>query len=102
MLYLVYLEDIEDNVRIRQPLLEQHMKHIGGHIGSIRLAGPLMRADGKTQAGGVLLIEATSAQEVRGIIDADPYFQAGLWPEVKIHEFREIINGWKSAAPDPA
>jgi uncharacterized protein YciI len=102
MLYFVYLEDIEDNERIRKPLLEQHMKHIGGHLGSIRLAGPLMRADGKTQAGGVLLIEAASASDVRNIMDADPYFKAGLWPEVRIHEFREIINGWKTAAPDSA
>jgi len=98
MLFLVYLEDIEDNAPIRRSLLDQHMKHIGGHVGSIRLGGPLMRADGKTQAGGILLIEAESVDQVRGIIDADPYYQAGLWPEVRIHEFREIINGWKHAS----
>ena len=96
MLYFVHLEDIKDNVSIREPLLEAHMKHIGAYIERIKLAGPLMRADGNTQAGGVLLIEAESEEEVRAIVDADPYFQAGLWPEVRIHAFKEIINAWQN------
>jgi uncharacterized protein YciI len=95
MLYFVYLEDIEDNARIREPLLEQHMQHIGAYIEHIKLAGPLMRADDSGQAGGVLLVEADTEQEVRDMVGSDPYFKAGLWPAVRIHPFREIINCWK-------
>ena len=98
MLYFVYLEDIEDNAEIRKPLLEAHMKHIGAYIKRIKLAGPLMRADGNSQAGGILLIEAQSEEEVRTIVEADPYFQAGLWPEVRIHAFKEIINAWHNGS----
>ena len=94
MLYFVYLEDIEDNAHIREPLLGEHMKHIGAYIERIKLAGPLMRADGSRQAGGVLLVEAATEQEVRAMVEADPYFKAGLWPAVRIHPFREIINSW--------
>lgn len=95
MLYFVYLEDIPDNTHIRESLLGKHMAHVADYIECIKLGGPLMRADGNTQAGGVLLIEADSEQAVRDIIEADPYFMAGLWPEVRIHAFKEIINAWK-------
>lgn len=97
MLYLVYLEDIDDNAGIRESRLDEHMAHIGAYIDRIRLAGPLLRADGQRQAGGIVLIEANSANEVRDIVHADPYFKAGLWPEIRIHAFKEIINAWKPA-----
>ncbi len=96
MLYLVYLEDIDNNAPIRGPLLEEHMAHIGAYVDRINLAGPIMRPDGESQAGGVLLIEADSEQDVRSIVEADPYFEAGLWPVVRIHAFKEIINAWKN------
>lgn len=95
MLYFVYLEDVEDNARIREPLLAEHMKHIGAYISRIKLSGPLMRADGSRQAGGIILVEADSEQEVRAMVNADPYFKAGLWPEVRIHAYKDIINVWK-------
>lgn len=98
MLYLAYLEDIEDNAPIRSPLLDEHMTHIGAYIDRIKLAGPIMRPDGESQAGGVLLLEADSEQEVRAIIEADPYYKAGLWPVVRIHAFKEIINAWQNGA----
>jgi uncharacterized protein YciI len=31
------------------------------------------------------------------MVEADPYYRAGLWDEVRIHAFREIINGWRPA-----
>ncbi|MCE7904071.1 MAG: YciI family protein [Gammaproteobacteria bacterium PRO9] len=97
MLYLVYLEDVPDNLRIRKPLLEQHMAHMAAHADAVKLGGPLMRDDGSAPAGGVLVIEAESPQAVREIINADPYCKAGLWPTIRIHAFRDLINTWKQA-----
>lgn len=95
MLYFVYLEDIADNAGIRAELLDQHMQHIGGFVDRIKLGGPVMRSDGAAQAGGILVLEADSEAAVRDMIDADPYFKAGLWQDIKIHPFKEILNGWK-------
>lgn len=96
MLYLVYLEDIADNKEIRASLLDRHMAHIGSSIEDIKLAGPILRPDGESQAGGIILIEADSEQAVRRIVEADPYYQAGLWSTVRIHAFRQIINAWSN------
>lgn len=93
--FLVCLRDVEDNAGIRARLLQEHMAHIGQYLQSIRLAGPLLReADGKP-GGGMLLVEASDAAAVRRMVEADPYYRAGLWDEVRIQPFREIINAWR-------
>lgn len=98
MLYLVYLEDIPDNMRIRKPLLDAHMAHMTAHRQAIRLGGPILRDDGSAPAGGVLIIEAESKQAVIELIDADPYNQAGLWSRIHIHAFKDLINTWQQPA----
>ncbi|MEZ5564499.1 MAG: YciI family protein [Gammaproteobacteria bacterium] len=95
MLYLVYLEDIADNMRIREPLLKEHMANMSAHLNAIKLGGPFMREDGSAPAGGMLLIEAESREQVVDIIDADPYTRAGLWPHIRIHAFKDLINSWQ-------
>ena len=95
MLYLVYLRDIENNAPIRSRLLDAHMQHIGGYIDSIRLGGPLLRDGSDGQAGGILIVESESSEAVRDMLEADPYYQAGLWDEVRIQPFKEIINAWR-------
>lgn len=95
MLYMVYLEDVADNMSIRKPLLDAHMAHMATHAQAIKLGGPIIRDDGSAPAGGVLVIEAGSRQAVLDIISNDPYFRAGLWPVVRIHAFRDLINTWK-------
>lgn len=98
MLYMVYLEDVPDNMAIRKPLLEAHMAHMARHAQAIRLGGPIMRDDGSAPAGGVLVIEAESRQAVLDIISGDPYYRAGLWAQVRIHAFRDLINTWRGNA----
>lgn len=94
MLYFVYLEDIADNADIRSRLLDAHMAHIGNYVERIQLGGPIMRSDSESQAGGILIVEAESEASVKDMIQADPYFKAGLWQEIKVHPFREILNQW--------
>ena len=95
MLYFILVEDIPDNMEIRARLLDEHMQHIGGYLDRIKLGGPLMRPDGQSPAGGILIMEAESETELRQMMDADPYFQAGLWQDVRIYPFKEILNGWR-------
>lgn len=95
MLYLVSLRDIADNTGIRSRLLNDHMQHMGQFMDSIRLGGPLLREGTDVPGGGMLLVEADSADAVRAMVEADPYYKAGLWDEVRIQPFKEIINSWR-------
>lgn len=100
MLYVVALQDIPDNADIRTSLLDAHMAHIGQYLDRIRLGGPLLHDAEDRVAGGILILEAESADEVMEIVRADPYFEAGLWEDVRIHAFKAIINGWHDDAAD--
>ncbi len=96
-IFLVILRDVPDNAGIRSSLLAEHMAHVGRHLGAIRLAGPWLRdADGKP-GGGLLLVEATDAATVRRMVEEDPYFRAGLWEDVQVHAFRDLVNAWRDA-----
>lgn len=97
MLFIVALRDIDDNTEIRARLLDAHMEHIGKFLDRIKLAGPLLREQEEGVAGGMLVVEADAAQDIRDMVEADPYYQAGLWDEVRIQPFKEIINAWKPA-----
>lgn len=96
MLFIVCLEDIENNMSIREPLLKEHMAHISKYIAEIKLAGPLMRDDGNAPAGGLLVVEAESKQQVIDMVCEDPYNKAGLWRHIQIHAFKDLINSWKN------
>jgi hypothetical protein len=95
-LFLVILRDVPDNAGIRSRLLAGHMEHIGRHMAAIRLAGPWLREAGGTPGGGLLVVEAEDAAAVRRMVEADPYFQAGLWEDVQVHPFRDLVNAWRS------
>lgn len=41
------------------------------------------------------MVEAADAAAVRRMIEADPYFRAGLWEEVQVHPFRDLVNAWR-------
>jgi hypothetical protein len=96
-LYLVYLRDVGQNADIRARHLHAHMAHVGQYLDRIRLGGPLLREPEQKPGGGILIVEAEDIGEVRRMVEADPYYRAGLWDEVRIHAFREIINGWRPA-----
>ncbi len=100
-LFLITLRDVPDNTGIRSRLLTEHMAHINRHLGAIRLAGPWLReADGKP-GGAMLLVQAADAATARRMIEDDPYFRAGLWEDMQLHPFRDLVNSWRDATGEP-
>jgi uncharacterized protein YciI len=54
-----------------------------------------MRDDGQSPAGGILVLAADDDAVMRRMMPADPYFQPGLWQDVRIYPFKELLNGWR-------
>lgn len=100
-LFVVILRDIADNADIRSRLLSEHMAHISQHMAAIRLGGPWLRGTDAGPGGGLLLVEETDIDAVRQMIDNDPYYRAGLWEDVQIHPFRDLINAWRDGGSRP-
>lgn len=98
--FIVILRDVADNAGIRGRLLGEHMAHIGHHREAILLAGPWLREADGSPGGGLLVVEADDAAAVHRMIEADPYFRAGLWEEVQVHPFRDLVNAWRDGGTD--
>ncbi len=42
----------------------------------------------------MLIFEVDSVAEATAMLQADPYYQAGLWQEVRIQEFKGVVGSW--------
>ena len=92
MLFVIIGRDGPDAKELRPRLRPAHLEHLGAQdrLGRVRLAGPL--TDG---AGSVIVIEADSIDEVRRITDTDPYVTGGVFAEVEIHPFLQVLPAIK-------
>lgn len=94
MHYLVYCTDTAEGSRLRQEHMEPHRAHVRAHADKLRLAGPCPAAEGQSREGSLLVIEGNSVAEVRAIMEADPYFKAGVWEDVVVRPFRALSGSW--------
>jgi uncharacterized protein YciI len=88
VLFVIIGRDGPDAKELRPRLRPAHLEHLGGQdrLGRLRLAGPL--TDG---AGSLIVIEADSIEDVRRIADADPYVTGGVFAELEIHPFLQVL-----------
>jgi len=94
MYYAVYCTDTAAGARLRQEHVEPHRAYIRSHSEKLRLAGPCPAAEGEAREASLLVIEAESAAAVRAIMEADPYFRAGVWENVVVRPFRPLSGSW--------
>lgn len=94
-LYIVYRFDRQDGraPAIRAETRPLHRQYMDQFAARVRLGGPILDAEGQS-CGGLMLIEAESQEEVRAIVEADPFEKAGLSARIDIHPFR-----WQTGRP---
>jgi uncharacterized protein YciI len=88
VLYVIIGRDSSEAKDLRPKLRPAHLDHLGtlDRDGRIKLAGPL--TDG---AGSLIVLEASSVEEVRDIADRDPYVKGGVFASVEIHPFLQVL-----------
>ncbi len=91
MLYVLFCEDKPDSEALRLSNRENHLEWVGGKTDQIRLAGPMLSDDGEHMLGSMFILEAESLEAVRVFNEQDPYTLAGLWGNVVVHAFRQVI-----------
>jgi uncharacterized protein len=92
-LYFIYAIDGADGVRLRREHLHAHLAYVETQLERYRVAGPSLDEVGVMNAS-VLIVAAKSEVDARALIDADPYFAAGLYRDVTITEFRAAAGTW--------
>ena len=91
MLFALICEDKPDSLELRVANRDKHLAFLDTLSGRVHLAGPMLGDDGKAMVGSLLIIEADSAEEIAAISAEDPYTKAGLFAEVTIRPFRQVI-----------
>lgn len=87
MLYAVHYLDKIDAGDIRQLHRDAHIAYRKGLGDRLLLAGPLLSEDGKP-VGSLVLLEAASLEEAKGIARSDPYAAAGLFDQILVHGYK--------------
>ena len=95
-LYLFHCLDGEDGARLRLLHRDAHLAYVASHIGDYAVAGPL-KTDG-VPVGSVLVIKGADEAAARARLADDPYFRAGLWRAVRVHEFSAVAGEWVGGA----
>jgi hypothetical protein len=93
MHYVVFCADSENGESLRKEHLEAHLAHIKTVADKLMVAGPCPPEDGERGAS-MLVVEAENVEEARSLIEADPYFQSGIWDSVMVRAFRAVAGEW--------
>lgn len=91
MLYVMICEDQPDSLDLRMATRAAHLDFIATVSGQVRLAGPLLADDGERMIGSLFLIDAESLDAARALNASDPYTRAGLFANVTIRPFRQVL-----------
>ena len=79
--------DYTDDVQARDKIRPSHREFLGGLESNL--------ASGPTDAAGAFLIfEAASADEVEGLLDADPFMIAGIVRERRVVAWTPVLGRW--------
>lgn len=87
-LYAVLLEDRPDAAHLRSRHIAAHLEFLEA-TPAIRSAGPLFQ--GGAVAGGMWLVAAEGEEEVRRMVESDPFWPAGLRASVRILDWRRVL-----------
>lgn len=91
--WTVYSRDSEDAPMLRKEHLAAHLEYAACIMDRIAVGGPLREGDAP-DFGSLIVLKTDSEAEAREILEADPYYQAGVWERSEILPFRPVIGEW--------
>ena len=91
-LFVVYCRDAENSGEIRQKFMAEHLANVEAVIENIAVAGPLK--EGADTVGSLFVVKADDETSARVILEADPYFAAGVWQSIEVDQFLAVAGDW--------
>ncbi|MCW6509260.1 YciI family protein [Lichenifustis flavocetrariae] len=91
MLAVRYAKTSPDKLAERQTWLAQHQSYLRSGAVDIVQSGPLSHDDG-TPAGGLLIANVESLDDLRRFSDADPFVLHGVYHQIQIMRWNRTIG----------
>ena len=92
MFYAAVCHDKPNGLSIRMETRPAHLEHLKTYAKQIRVGGPILKDDGETPMGSLLIIEAGSIEAAQAILDEDPYTKAGLFSSVALTPWKWVVG----------
>ncbi|MGB0997630.1 MAG: YciI family protein [Pseudomonadales bacterium] len=89
MLFMIISKDHADSTELRANTRPKHLDYLQSH--DVRYAGPILSDDETQPIGSAIVIEAQDLAAARAFAANDPYTVAGLFAEVNVHPFKQVI-----------
>ena len=91
MLFVIIAKDHANSTELRADTRPTHLEYLGRH--DVRYAGPMLSDDQTQPIGSVVIVDVADLTAARDFAASDPYSVAGLFTEVSVHPFKQVIPG---------
>jgi len=98
MLYAIIGQDVDDSLQKRQQARPAHLERLAAlqNEGRLVLAGPHPAIDSEEPgpagfSGSLVVAEFDSLQSAQSWADADPYVEAGIYAQVIVKPFKQVL-----------
>jgi len=92
MIYAVLFEDNDDHADQRSAHMQAHLAFLERNAETVKSAGPLTDVEDRKSAGGLWLVEAESAAQVRRLVEEDPFWPTGLRKSMRILSWTQVFS----------
>ncbi len=98
MYYMIYSEDVDNSLPLRQQARPKHLERLH-HLNEqerLLIAGPLPAVDSNDPGdagftGSLVVAKFDSLEAAKSWADADPYVVAGVYREVVVKPFKLVL-----------
>jgi uncharacterized protein YciI len=83
-----------DTGALREAHKLAHFAYIESILGRLLVAGPLPQPPDGAHRASLFVYAVETEVEARAMLQADPYFQAGIYSDVELQAFLPAAGGW--------
>ena len=89
MPYIIETFDKPGTLALRQQHRPAHLAFLDANKALLLVCGAKLQDDGTDAGGGLYVVDLETREAAQQLIEADPFYQAGLFENVKITRWRK-------------
>lgn len=89
MPYIIETFDQPDSLPLRMAHRPAHLQFLEDNKALLIACGAKLHDDGSDLGGGIYIVDLETREAAQALIESDPFFQAGLFADVKITRWRK-------------